>query len=118
MKATFLGHQTWLLSSGDHHILVDPLLMETFGSSENSFCAIYPLRKIDFEKLPSISAVFLSHEHPDHVCLETLAKLGNEVPIYVGPLMLNTVREALEILKLDVREFLPNKELNFGGLSI
>ena len=63
MEITFLGHQTWLVTVGKTRILVDPILRDSFGASNNKGFQIYPPRAIDTHRLKDIDAVFLSHEH-------------------------------------------------------
>ena len=67
MEITFLGHQSWLISHESTHVLVDPILADRFGSNDG--IEIYPPRTIDIEHFPPVSAIFLSHEHSDHVHL-------------------------------------------------
>lgn len=86
MNLTFLGHQGWMLSSGNANFLIDPILLESFGLSKNGpKFKIYPTRKVN--QLPKISGIFLSHEHPDHVDLDGLLSLDQKPIVYVGQFM-------------------------------
>jgi hypothetical protein len=78
-KATFIGHQGWLFSSGRSHVLLDAMLMR--NSTDG---AIYPPRDIDFSKLPPIDAYFLSHSHEDHFDVPTLNRMDRRIPIYTS----------------------------------
>lgn len=118
MESVFFGHQSWLFRAGDTAILLDPLLQETFGMTDKSICTIYPFRRVDMEKLPKISAVFLSHEHPDHICLDTLRQLPHDVPVYVGPLCLAATIQSIELVGKEVRYLEPESELHIGNLSV
>lgn len=118
MESVFLGHQSWLFRSGQTAILLDPLLQETFGMTDKSICTVYPFRRVHMDKMPKISAVFLSHEHPDHVCLDTLKLLPAEVPVYVGPLCLSATIQSIQLVGKEVRHFDPESEMRIGDLMV
>jgi L-ascorbate metabolism protein UlaG (beta-lactamase superfamily) len=63
MQITHFGHACVLLDTGSARILIDPGMFST-----------------GFETLPGLTAVLLTHEHPDHVDAERVAAL--EVPVY------------------------------------
>ena len=95
MILSFLGHQSWLISCGNTHILIDPLLKDSFGNADDNGIEIYPPRSIDIEAMPPISAIILSHEHSDHFHLPSL-NLFPGVPIFFGPLMPRCVQQILK----------------------
>jgi len=99
---TFVGHQTWLLSRQDTHVLLDPVLGPSFGHCPYVEFRVFPLREVRLEAMPRIDAVLLSHEHLDHFHLPSLFQLPREVPFYVGPLMPGAVTRALEALGFTV----------------
>lgn len=84
MRATFLGHQGWIVQTERAAILIDPLLDEQFGQLPEAGWRLYPPRRMDFGQFPAIDAVFLSHEHDDHFQLATLARISREVPIFLS----------------------------------
>lgn len=81
-SATFLGHQGWLISAGDTHVLVDPLLGGSFGHG-GLVGRVYPPREIDITRLPDLAAVLISHEHDDHFDPSSLARLPRSIPVYL-----------------------------------
>jgi L-ascorbate metabolism protein UlaG (beta-lactamase superfamily) len=83
MKATFLGHQSWLISSSNTNLLIDPVLYNSFGSDDDNSIEIYPPREINISRMPKIDAIILSHEHSDHFHIPTLIKF-KDTPILVS----------------------------------
>ncbi|MFZ4402717.1 MAG: MBL fold metallo-hydrolase [Pseudobdellovibrionaceae bacterium] len=117
MNVSFIGHQTWLVESAGTNILVDPLLKTTFGASKFSFGAIYPFREVDFLSLPKIDAIVLSHEHPDHFCIDSLSMLDTKITVYVGPLMVESVKFACLKLGFNVKVVYPKTTINIGNIE-
>lgn len=79
LRATFLGHQGWSISSSEGHVLVDPLLLRRSTDGE-----IYPPREIVLTDIPPVDAVFISHTHEDHFDIPTLNRLHRDIPLYVS----------------------------------
>ena len=118
MEITFVGHQTWLVESNDTRIIVDPILEDSMGAGNILDIQIYPPRVILPSKQPKFTAIFLSHEHADHFDLATLNKLERNIPIYVGPLMTNSVTEAIKKLGFEVIRQVPYTPVEFKDLSV
>jgi len=74
--ATFVGHATLLIQTEGVNILTDPIW--SLRASPFSFAG--PKRHaepgIPFDALPPIDVILLSHNHYDHMDLETLARLA------------------------------------------
>jgi hypothetical protein len=83
-RTTFIGHQGWLFSSGDSHLLVDPLLCDEFGNGPAGDLRVYPPRRFDWDAFPPIDAVIYTHEHEDHFHLGSIARLDRRIPIYLS----------------------------------
>tara|TARA_B100001113_G_scaffold102987_2_gene83379 strand:- start:597 stop:1619 length:1023 start_codon:yes stop_codon:yes gene_type:complete len=92
--SVWIGHSSFLINNGDINILVDPI----YSKRASPLSFIGPKRLIppgvDFNKLPSIDIVAVSHSHYDHLDLPTLTRLykrNNEtlflVPMKVGKLL-------------------------------
>jgi L-ascorbate metabolism protein UlaG (beta-lactamase superfamily) len=84
---TWVNHSTFLLQVDGLTVLTDPV----FGQRIGLWGLIGPRRihapGIDFETLPPIDAVLLSHDHYDHCDLPTLARLARRhAPLVVTPL--------------------------------
>jgi L-ascorbate metabolism protein UlaG (beta-lactamase superfamily) len=87
LRVTIVGHASVLIQAGGINVLTDPIWSER--ASPLSFAG--PRRVwapgIDFESLPHIDAVLLSHNHYDHLDLPTLRRLHTKhKPRMVTPL--------------------------------
>jgi L-ascorbate metabolism protein UlaG (beta-lactamase superfamily) len=97
LRVTIVGHASVLIQAGGINVLTDPVWSER--ASPLAFLG--PRRVlapgIDFEALPRIDAVLLSHNHYDHMDVATLRRLDiRDHPLMVAPLGNDTiVRRAL-----------------------
>lgn len=117
-ELTFLGHQTWLISRNESHVLLDPVLGNRFGHSDVLDFRVYPPRDIDVARMPVPDAILLSHEHLDHFHLPSLARLPRTIPFYVGPLMPRCVSDAIEALGFQVHRVPFGDTFRVGDLEL
>lgn len=75
LRVTLIGHASFLIQVAGRNILVDPVYAER--ASPVSFAGPKRVNPpgIDFESLPPIDLVLVSHGHYDHLDLATLARL-------------------------------------------
>ncbi|KAI8910343.1 beta-lactamase superfamily domain-containing protein [Gorgonomyces haynaldii] len=75
MMLTWLGHAAFLLTFPGFHVLFDPCLSER--CSPLSFAGPKRITPVpcDFDALPEIDCVVISHNHYDHLDLPTIRKL-------------------------------------------
>jgi N-acyl-phosphatidylethanolamine-hydrolysing phospholipase D len=76
LRATWVGHSTFLLQIGGANVLTDP----HWGERASPFSWAGPKRftppGLPFERLPPIDAVLLSHDHYDHLDSGTVRRLA------------------------------------------
>jgi L-ascorbate metabolism protein UlaG (beta-lactamase superfamily) len=76
LLVTFVNHSTWLIQWGKVNLLTDPIWSER----ASPFKRLGPKRvhapAIRLEDLPPIHVILLSHNHYDHLDIETLKKLN------------------------------------------
>jgi len=85
IQITWVGHSTFLIQMDGINILTDPIFSDR--ASPFSFGGIKRLVPpgINFENLPPIDAILISHNHYDHLDGPTVERLGNK-PKYFVPL--------------------------------
>jgi L-ascorbate metabolism protein UlaG (beta-lactamase superfamily) len=87
MALTFVNHSTFLIQTASLNILTDPVWSER--TSPVSFAGPKRMRPpgIRFEDLPDIDIVLISHNHYDHLDVNTLKRLQETfAPTFVAPL--------------------------------
>lgn len=87
VSVTWINHSTFLIQSKDLIILTDPIFSER--SSPVSFAG--PKRVIlpgiSFDKIPKVDVVVVSHNHYDHLDLDTLKALEKrDQPLFLVPM--------------------------------
>ena len=70
-----LGHAAVMYRQRDQFFWVDPWLMPWFAES--------PTPSLWMNLLPRPAAIFLTHDHDDHVDPRTLFHLDKDIPIFV-----------------------------------
>jgi len=82
---TWAGHSTVLIQMEGHNILMDPI----WSNRASPLPFVGPKRYIspgiEFENLPEIDVVVLSHNHYDHFDKRTIRKLRNG-PLFIVPM--------------------------------
>lgn len=89
LRVTWLGHSTMLLEVDGQRILTDPV----WGQRASPSTLVGPKRfhapPLPLEELPELDAVLISHDHYDHLDMETIEFLAQRdvtfyVPLGVG----------------------------------
>lgn len=86
---TWLGHSAFLLSIDNKKLLLDPMLGPiaspvSFAGSKRYKYGEDMLHIID--EMPPIDAVFISHDHYDHLDYQSIVKLKSKVAHFFVPL--------------------------------
>ena len=78
--ALWIGHSTFLVNNGDITILFDPIFSDR--ASPLSFAGPKRLIKpaIDIKDLPNIDVITISHNHYDHLDINSLRKIQKRFP--------------------------------------
>jgi L-ascorbate metabolism protein UlaG (beta-lactamase superfamily) len=87
VSATFINHATFLLQYQSITVLTDPVF--SMRVSPVTFAGPTRVRNpgIPFELLPKIDVVVISHNHYDHLDIETIKKLDQKFhPLFLVPL--------------------------------
>ncbi|MBK7859919.1 MAG: MBL fold metallo-hydrolase [Archangiaceae bacterium] len=118
LRVTFVGHQGWALDAGGPVVLVDPLLEPGIGDEPRPYLELYPPRDFRFDLAPPVAAVLLTHEHPDHFHLPSLAKLPRAVPIWLSANASEAAHRVIAELGFTVHPFGPGARLATAGLEL
>jgi L-ascorbate metabolism protein UlaG (beta-lactamase superfamily) len=92
LRIAYVGHATFLIQTRGKNLLVDPVWAER----ASPFSFLGPKRVnppgVAFEDLPPIDAVLVTHNHYDHMDLETIGQLWQRSrPLIVTPLGNDTI---------------------------
>lgn len=117
-EATHLGHQSWLIESGPTRLLVDPVLNDHLMPGTHHAIEIYPPRQIDLSALPPIDGVLITHEHPDHFNLPTLALLEPGTRVFLPRRSSMAAKSLLAELGHDVTLLRPGEAITLGELEL
>jgi L-ascorbate metabolism protein UlaG (beta-lactamase superfamily) len=107
LRVTMIGHATLLIQVAGLNILTDPV----YSLRASPFTAVGPRRVnepgIEFDHLPPIDLVLLTHNHYDHLDLATLARLqAVHDPLVVTPLGNDgIVRRSVPAMRIHVQDW-------------
>jgi N-acyl-phosphatidylethanolamine-hydrolysing phospholipase D len=83
IQITWIGHSTFLIQAAGLNLLTDPI----FSDRASPLASIGPKRLVPpgvaFDRLPPIHAAVISHNHYDHLDLNTVTRLGKPVRFFV-----------------------------------
>lgn len=78
MRVTLLGHASVLVEMDGATCLMDPVFFDPFEEGAVVSC---PRRAVYPERLPAIDILIVSHRHPDHFDLRSLAQVPRECDV-------------------------------------
>ena len=78
MRVTLIGHASLYVEAGEVSFLVDPVLRDPF---EGGAVSSWPERSVDLDGLPPPDFVVISHRHPDHFDIQSLAILPRDAAV-------------------------------------
>lgn len=118
-RITLVGHATVLIQVGGRNLLTDPV----WSQRASPFSLVGPRRVcrpgVEFDALPRIDAVLLSHNHYDHLDVATLRRLvKRDDPLIVTPLGNDTiVKRAIPRARVHTGDWWDEHRLP-GGIDI
>lgn len=85
-KMTWFGHSSVLLNMNNKVILIDPVFSSYASPLPFTNRSFKYTNQVTVEDLPEIDILLISHDHYDHLDLETIKKLDEKVMAYYVPL--------------------------------
>lgn len=112
-RVTFINHATFLLQADGLNILTDPVW--SYRASPYQWIGPKRMRPpgIAFDDLPSIDAVLISHNHYDHLDIETVKRLQQQHdPQFIVPLGVEKLLHSQGITKTVHLDWWNNHEIS------
>ena len=85
LTVTWLGHSTVLLQMSGLNILFDPVLSERVSPVSFAGPRRFAPPALTAEELPAIDLVIITHDHYDHLDMDTIQAIDGKVERYIVP---------------------------------
>ncbi|PWJ14455.1 MBL fold metallo-hydrolase [Jannaschia seohaensis] len=118
LRVTMVGHATVLIQAGGVNLLTDPVWSKRASPFDFAGPARVTAPGVDFDALPPIDAVLLSHNHYDHLDLATLRRLHARFAMPVLTPLGNDTILRREIAGIDARAADWGEVLEAAGVSV
>ena len=119
---TWFGHSAFLLSIDNKKLLIDPMLSPI--ASPVSFAGIKRYKYSEdimlhlIDEMPPIDAVFITHDHYDHLDYQSIVKLKSKVSHFFVPLGVSAHLIRWGIPKEKITELNWWEETKYQGLTV
>jgi N-acyl-phosphatidylethanolamine-hydrolysing phospholipase D len=104
-QVTWLGHSSFLIQYKGKTILTDPIFSDRASPVSFSGPKRYVKHPMDYQQLPQIDVVVISHNHYDHLDSETIQQLAElthfVVPLKIGEWLVEQGVKPQNITELD-----------------
>jgi N-acyl-phosphatidylethanolamine-hydrolysing phospholipase D len=80
---TWIGHTSFLIQIAGLNVLIDPVWSDRASPVQFAGPRRWVPPAVDFDRLPPIDAVILSHDHYDHLDSSTVSRLAERYPATV-----------------------------------
>jgi N-acyl-phosphatidylethanolamine-hydrolysing phospholipase D len=80
---TWIGHTSFLMQIGGYNILIDPIWSDRASPVQFAGPRRWVQPAVDFDRLPPIDVIVLSHDHYDHLDSTTASRLATRYPAAV-----------------------------------
>src|SRR5687768_15724035 len=118
LSITWIGHSTFLIQAGGLSVLTDPIWSDRASPVQFAGPRRHSPPGLSFDALPAIDAVFLSHDHYDHLDSVTVRRLVPRYPDaqWIAPVGVGAFlrrRGADNVAEMDWWQ-----SRTFGGMSV
>jgi N-acyl-phosphatidylethanolamine-hydrolysing phospholipase D len=106
LTITWVGHTSFLIQIAGLNVLIDPVWSDRASPVQFAGPHRWVPPGVDFDRLPPIDVVVLSHDHYDHLDADTVSRLASRFPAaaWYAPLGVGTFlrqRGAREVVERD-----------------
>jgi len=118
LYVTWLGHSSLLMQIDGVRVLIDPVFSNNI--SPVPLLGVKRFQKeipVELEELPFIDAVFISHNHRDHLERQTITDLAPNVGFFLVPIGVANILQEWGIDSAQVREYSWWQEASVKGTS-
>jgi L-ascorbate metabolism protein UlaG (beta-lactamase superfamily) len=117
LRATWMGHASVLVEIDGLRVLTDPVWSERVSPSTLAGPKRFFQPPIALAELPQIDAVVISHDHYDHLNMETVEALAARGALFLVPLGVGAHLQKWGIAATQVRELDWNEQASLGGVT-
>ena len=118
LRVAFVGHATFLIQTQGVNLLVDPVWSERASPLRFAGPKRVNPPGIDFDDLPPLDAILLTHNHYDHMDMATLKRLAHQRPCPIVTPLGNDTILARGIAKVDARAYDWGDVARIGPLAV
>ncbi|MDH4069221.1 MAG: MBL fold metallo-hydrolase [Ignavibacteria bacterium] len=124
ITAAWIGHATVLINFFGTWIVTDPVLSERIGVDVLRLFTVGPKRLVrpalQFDDLPPIDLVLLSHGHMDHMDTPTIRLFNRDTPVVIAKHTLDIIEDYgfQEIYELDWNEYAQIGDVRIEALEV
>jgi L-ascorbate metabolism protein UlaG (beta-lactamase superfamily) len=118
LRVTWIGHATALVEIDGHRFLTDPMWSERSSPSSLLGPRRFFEPPIALLDLPPLDAVLISHDHYDHLDMETVRTLGRKGTRFLVPLGVGAHLETWGVAPAQIRELDWEESVAFGDIMV
>jgi len=118
LRATWIGWASVLVEIDGHRVLTDPVFSERISPSTLVGPKRFHAPPIPLAELPNIDVVVISHDHYDHLDMNTIRTLAARGTQFVLPLGIGAHLERWRVPPSQVHELDWNETATVAGLTI
>jgi N-acyl-phosphatidylethanolamine-hydrolysing phospholipase D len=117
LQTIWMGHSSFLVQLDQVHIITDPIFSDRCSPSQYIGPKRYTQPPCKVTDIPQLDVVMISHNHFDHMDLNTISDIGNKARYYLVPLNNSSYLLSAGIKEEQIIEFdwWESKVLEFGA---
>ena len=116
IKFVWFGHSSILVSINDKTVLIDPVFSDS-ASPVDWIVPRYQAPALNLDQLPKIDFILISHDHYDHLDMETIKYFKEKNVSFLVPLGVSSHLKKWGIQEKNIFELDWWEEINIGNLK-